>query len=320
MKYTLAIITVIILSSLSGCRNDSTTNSDENEIKYDSEYFKSIATNNEEYGDFAALDDVSGDDSEEPFSAKTISSVFGNKTFIQPLKFRKQITNVVKNYYVDSLGDSARILNIFKTISGNFILTGIRNDTDTVTVQKPFTHSMHRDIEFRRIARKRFPRMNWKPYSITVGAGSTSMAQDSFSIAQLYVQIEDGDTCTINRPADEYRFYFGPNGTIPHAHKDDTVTVRLTIESVTADTEIVALRVGRGRRANFHKRQIIPLVSQTVNSGVYTRTYEKVFEVHHGDGRFNAVFEAMSHNSLYDDGTSKFTSEIWSLPYRIEHH
>ena len=318
LKFSLIIFFSIIL--ISGCRKDSATSSEDKEIKFDTEFFKNIATNNEEFGDFAALDDMCGDDSAEPLDSKMIASIFGNKTFIQPLKFRKQITNITKDFRVDSLGDTARILHNFRTITGNFIVVGIQNDTDTVTVQKPFTQSMHRDIEFRRIAHKRFPRMNWKPYAVTAGSGSTSMAQDSFSIASLYIRTQDGDSYTINRPADGYWFTFGANGNIPHEHQFDSVTVRLTIESVTADTEIVALRVGRGRRANFHKRHIIPLISQTFSGGIYTRTYENVFVVHHGDGRFNAVFEAMSHNSLYDDGTTKFTSEVWSLPYRVEHH
>lgn|GEM_PF-1957210 len=315
-----ALTTMVFFLAFFGCRKDDNIIDSNLSFNTDMDYFKYIANTDASYGD---LDELSGDDVPDDFSNGIISkinAVFPHRSPIIPKKFGKKIESVFSQFSVDSLNDSLRILHITKILSGTFILIGIQNDTDTVRVEKPFSQTSQRKLKFVRIARTRKIRDNWKPREITVGAATTAMTQDSFAIQSLSVKnLETGDSTIVSSPL-EHWFTFGVNGSIFHTHKRDSVRVKLVIVSNSPDTEIVALRVGRGRKANFHRRHSIPLATQFISGSGYVRTFEKIFEVHgnHGEGRFNGVFEVMSHNSIYDDSVNKYTSAFWSIPYRVE--
>ncbi len=312
---TLTLFTALLFIALTGCRKDGDNLLTADEFNTDVAYFKYLSQNDDTYGDFDELND---DDALGNIFEKSSLIAPDGKAPLTPLKFRKVITSFTKEFSVDTLSDSIRILHIKKTVNGNLFIKGIQNDTDTVTITKPFTLHTHRDMEFHRIQKTGRIRERWKPYAITAGSGATGMAQDSFSIASLNLHnLTTGDSVTVLVPLAHW-FVFGANGSLFHTHKHDSVRARIVIESTSADTEVVFTRVGRGRRLNYHKRIFIPLVAQEQTGNTYRRTYERVFDVHHGNGRFNGAFEVVSRNTLYDDSPSKLTSAFWSIPYKTE--
>jgi len=89
MKFKLSLIVILLISTFLGCRKDSSTNPDDNEIKYETDFFKNIANNNQEYGDFSALDEMCGDDSAEQFNSKIMSLMFGKKDIHSTIEVQK---------------------------------------------------------------------------------------------------------------------------------------------------------------------------------------------------------------------------------------
>jgi hypothetical protein len=314
---TLPFLSIVLFIAFTGCRRNDDNLITPDEFQTDIAYFKYLSQNNDAYADF---DELSGDDALDNIFSKSVPDFRNGKTPLQPLKFRKEIVSFLREFSVDTVSDSVRILHIKKTLTGNFIIKGIQHDTDTVTITKPFTLHTYRDMKFHRMQKTGRMSERWKPYAITAGSGATAMAQDSFAITSLSMHnLTTGDSLTVLVPLAHW-FVFGENGSVFHTHKHDSIKIRFVIESTSADTEIVFTCVGRGRSLNYHKRIFIPLVAQEQTGITYRRTYERIFDVHHGNGRFNSAFEVVSHNTLYDDSSAKLTSAFWSIPYRTENH
>lgn len=303
----------MVVITFIGCRKDSTT-----EPPTERDYFTDFITSDSEYGDFAAMDD----DGSEDDTTSGFSKLFdGTLDSITPIRFGKKITGLIsRTYDVQNLSDTVRIVSITKKLNGKLIVRGIITGTgETTRVVKPFVQTVQRKFEFHRKARTDDPRKNWRPYAVTVGAGTTPMQADSFAIDSLVITTPD-TMLVITSPLETW-LLFGMGKKIPMLNRNDDVNVRMVLHSWASKPEKVFLHHGKARKKenSDKKRKEIPLVSEIDHpSGGKLRAYATTYDIHHRAGRFGAIFEAMSNNSLYDNDSAKYGSSFWGVPYKVK--
>jgi len=225
-------------------------------------------------------------------------------------------------------GDELATVQISKDITGTLRIMAKRSEDDTTMflVEKPFSDHSVRNVVFRRVGREtdRFW-LNWIPVSTSLVDGKTVAppADQDVNLTELELVKPNGETITITEPTDVYLRYRWRNlrhdnarTDVPELSKGDMFTVRATLVSSSADTDLVALRYGV---SPISKRKVpMMILSETDNGdGTFTRVFEVTADVFHQPGFFHATVVAASKKTLNDDDPLSYSVNWWGMPYRV---
>lgn len=313
MHQKLLFVVIVLLAVLVGCTK--TEGPSESTFNSDQEYLQNAVSSQDSIADYSNSENSTIDDGGvRPIDADGFAKVGEETSPITPLRWGRKVDSVSRNVTVDIKGDSVAIATIVKTISGTLHIIAIRDSAgvrDTVQVTKPFRDAATRKVLFVRVRRSSDFRLNWKPAAISLVDGR-SPANDFF-ITELRIATPR-DTFTVTDPLNTWLQFGRLRGEIPRIHPLEPVQIRVTITSQNDSAEFVALRWGVGWGDGRHHRARIPLMSQS-GAGSFTRVYERTFAGHRHIGRFNAVIDAISYATLYDDDTALYSNKFWGLPY-----
>jgi len=314
MSYLL-VVGMAAMLALGGCKKDD--GGTPQDFSSDQEYIQYAVTSIDSVAEFSSSEAVIDDDGEKEFE---YSEGFGKISEVEypitPLRWGRRVLSVSKSISVEIQGDSIAIATINKTIAGNLIILAIKDSggvQDTVRVTKPFSDTAVRKVMFRRVARLELRRLNWMPVAISLGEGGSPTSD--FSIDSLQV-VTPRDTFVITDPLNTWLRlgYRRMRDEIAHIRPSDSVQIRVTLTSQNADTELVALRWGVGLGDGRHYRKRLPLIQQTDVGGAHVRVFGRTFLGHQHEGRFNAVIDALSYGTLYND-TTAYSNKFWGMPY-----
>lgn len=313
---TFLLASAAFLLYIAGCSDSSVTSDNQTDDQYLQEVVNAgIGSSNQEEGDLmyseaGDLDDggaVGGGNGDTP-----IDSLY---------KWGRKVTGVNINLNITNEGDSLRIVNVTRTINGNFIIIGtVNNVLDTII--KPYTEVLKRYAVFKRIAHTNRPRYNWKLYKVSMVDGQSTSPQigsDYVQMNKIEVYVNNVLAYTFNGPDFTQNVFitkkFG--GQIPLIHIGDQVRLKVFTFSKQSEKDIVAWHWARNT-FGFHR---IPfdMTSETPNGQYWNRTYEKSFTIYpqHRFGLFNGFISASTHKSLYDDSPSEFASDLVGMCYGI---
>jgi hypothetical protein len=135
-------------------------------------------------------------------------------------------------------------------------------------------------------------------------------------INQAVIFLPSGDSLVVTSPNDYFLNVNKRPRQVPEIHRGDKLVIQVTLTSTQPDTDGVFLRYGADKRGVNRLRQKFHLVSQTQNGSTFTRVYEISVKAHWNFGRFNAVAEAVTHQSIFDD-TAPFENNYWGVPYVV---
>ena len=306
---------------LTGCRKEDIITPLGNEppagVTDETSAMKNLAVNDE----FVRNDEETFNDAEiVPGEYGTFEKVSADLT---PLRYGRFITSITRTVTltIDS-SDTIAVAVIDKDIVGVFKIKGIDGIGDTVLVEKPFNDKSKRQVVFKRVRREsREYWTNWKPVSASLVAGGTAAPNDRVTIVKVEVFLPNGDTLTVTDPTNYFLRYKWIAGwhrgrrDLPVLLPGQSLLTRATVNSASADTDLVSLRFGWDQ---FHKRRsAFHIVSETNNGdGTYTRVFEKAWLAHLHPGYFNAGVEAMTKGTVYDDAEA-YSISWWAIPYRV---
>jgi hypothetical protein len=254
---------------------------------------------------------------------------------ITPIRFGRFIRNVTRNVEVAvGPGDTVAEAMVTKDIYGVFRIRGVAGSGDTVTVSKEFHDRAHRRVIFRRVDRDsvRWWR-NWIPVGSSLIAGGTVEPNDNIAITKTELFLPNGDTVTVSDPLGTLlRYRWGPpmphppdGGMMDSTHRDpppvpelldgQELTMRVTVRSASADTDLVALRFGCDL---LHKRRAqMRLVSEKANGdGTFTRVFARTWTVPPLPGFFHVAVDAATRGTVFDDA-EPYSVSWWGMPYRV---
>jgi hypothetical protein len=250
---------------------------------------------------------------------------------ITPIRFGRFITSVTKNVVVTpGPGDSLADAMVTKDILGVFRIRGINGSGDTVTVSKDFHDRALRRVLFHRVGRDsvRWWR-NWVPVASSLVEGGTVEPNNHIAVTKTDLFLPNGDTVTVTNPLEailRYRWGPPPGGMmmdsmhherppVPELLAGQELTMRVTVRSASADTDLVALRFGCDL---LHKRRArMDLVSETNNGdGTFTRVYARTWTVPPLPGFFHVAVDAATRGTVFDD-SEPYSVSWWGVPYRV---
>ena len=238
------------------------------------------------------------------------------------LRWGRHITGVNVNINITNQGDSLKIAEITRTITGNFIIIGIVSGLQE-TIVKPFTEVLKRNAIFKRVDHQRMPRFNWRLYKVSLVDGETTVPQvgtDYVQMNKVEVYVNNALAYTFQGP-DFTQNAFTPRrfhgGGIPQVHHGDQVRIKVYTYSTQPEPDIVVWHWARNA-FGFHREPFV-MTSQTPNGQYWDRTYEMTFHIYgrHRFGCFNGFISASTHKSLFDDSPSEFASDLVGTPYRV---
>jgi hypothetical protein len=239
------------------------------------------------------------------------------------VRWGRRVVSVDLNLNITNTGDTLKTVNITRTINGNYIIV-YQHLGQLITVTKPYTEVLYRNVMFKRVGRLRDPRFNWRLYSISLLSGGTTAPQNG-SITQM-TQIQ---VYVDNNPTPSYTFT-GPDFTqntfitqrfggpgIPVINRDHSVRIVVTVSS-TEQNNYVAWHWVRNT-LGFHR---IPftLISSVPGPQGYINTFEKTFTIfpNHRTGVHSGFINASTRESLYDDDPNKLASSEVGFLYWVE--
>jgi hypothetical protein len=319
MKKSLAVLwAVIALVGLlaTGCNKSNEPDESAPAGVTDEESAMKYFANNDE---FVNNDEQTIDDEDiQPTDYGTFGRIDAN---IIPLRWGRFVTSVTRTVTITvQPGDSIAIGHVHKVIAGILKIRGLNTTGDTVTIQKPFTDNADRNIIFKRVGRgtNRFW-LHWVPVATSLVDGGTPNGQINITKLQFFTA---GDTITITDPLRYFLRYRWLRMFVPNAPKDvpeidggRPVTVRATLVSASADTDLVALRFGQDRQ---HRRRMpMRCISEVQVGNNYERAFEKTFNMHFHRGSFHTAVDAMTKATLFDDDVTNYAVSWWGIPYRV---
>ncbi len=245
---------------------------------------------------------------------------------ITPLRWGRTISAVTRTVTVSILpGDTLSVAHVARMVTGILKIKTRINGVDTL-LAKSFTDTSSKNVIFFRVGHDAVKYWkNWLPVASSLVSGATSPAPAGNAIAITTVEVRtSSDTLTITDPSAywlRYRWLMmgrGGRKDVPQFRMGDSVTVRATVMSQVADTDLVALREGFGLRSLRFKRAQMALVSQSGpdGSGYYTRVYEKHLVPRFFVGDFHLGVDALTKSTLYDS-TAPYSVSWWGVPFRM---
>ena len=238
------------------------------------------------------------------------------------LKWGRRVTGTSVTVTITSEGDTIKIADITRTITGNFIIIGMVNG-NIDTIIKPYTEVFNRKAIFKRVAYTPRPRFNWRLYKVSMVDGGTTAPQNSSQYIQMQqLQVYKNGTLlhTFTGPDFTQNVFvtrkFNGSG-IPEVNAGDQIKIVVNTYSAQSEQDIVAWHWGK-RNFGFH-REPFAMTSQTPNGAGWDRVFEKTFTIgsQHHRGRFNGFISASTYKSLYDDSPVEFASDLVGTPYRV---
>jgi hypothetical protein len=159
--------------------------------------------------------------------------------------------------------------------------------------------------------------------SLVSGGTGPAPANEAILITRLELTA-GGKTVTVTDPLDtwlRYRWvnrFLGGKSDVPELTPGEMVTVKVTVQSQSPDTDLVALRHGFSFATGHFKRVKMSMTSQSGpdGNGFYTRTYEKLVPVRFYPGFFHFGIDAVTRATLFDD-TAPYSVAWWGIPYRV---
>jgi hypothetical protein len=322
MKRSLALLWTIAATVgllVVGCNKNTTGPDDETAPAgvTDEESAMKVSAENDE---FVKNDELTFADQE--IAATDYSYISGQiQSDITPLRWGRFISSITRQVTVTRQpGDSIAVARVHKTINGTLKIRAITQIGDTVLIQKPFSDQSDRNILFKRVGRdvKRFWR-NWVPVATSLVDGGTPNGQ--IDIKSIELRTRGGQVITITDPLRTFlryrwlRFLNGDRDMLEF-NGTDSVHVKVTLESASPDTDLVALRFGMN--SLFRNRAGMRLTSQTTGGTLgYIKTYERTFFVHNRPGFFHAAVDAMTKATLFNSDTTAYSVSWWGVPYRV---
>lgn len=302
----LAIATFLLIA---GCADD---NADEPN-QTDEEYFQAVGT-----GQDAATKDLFTTDAESMDDTDELKELIptlnkGALSPITPIRFGRRIESVTRSLTrpVTRSGDTIVIANVVTTFTGRFVIQAL-SGPDTVVIQKPYTETLERNLRFERVARTRYPRLNWRLDAVSVVNGGTSGAAATITTVEVdspnkTFTVTDPDTYFLQ--LDKWWIRLLP------VLNNVPVTVRVTVQSPKTDAEIVTLHTLPGTFGLHHAP--FTLASETQIGSTYTRVYEKSWTISGSIRKYaHIMVSATTRESLYDDALTNFSSATWGVPYK----
>jgi hypothetical protein len=309
---SLSLLGIVLLA---GCSKDGGTGP--NQLS-DEQAIQQQITTSDSLVDIFASEEATIDDQEE-----AEWEIFGKITTpIKPFRWGRKVESVNRNVDVVIIGDSVAIATIVKTISGQFIIRASYSDAASMpdtTIRKPFTERTERRLRFVRIGHSEHPERNWRPVAITLVQGDAQPdSNNKFTITSMEM-ITPLRTDTVTNPLETWLRFGGLRTRVPMFVEDDSVKVRVTIESNDTAKEISILRFGVMRPDHPRRRGRMELVSEVeVGLNAYVRVYEIKFQprlpMGMAVGRFHAVVDVHSKGTLFDD-SAPVSNRFWGLPY-----
>jgi hypothetical protein len=316
---TLALGTLLI----GGCKNS--TGPDEETAPVGVTNEEQAMTYYAKGDEFVTNDEVTFSDQEvQPFDYGTFGKIDAAVTPVRWGRFISSVTRTVTTTVQP--GDTIAVAKIEKTIVGTLKIRALTGAGDTVTIEKPYTNSATRNVIFKRVdsSRARYW-LNWKPVATSLVQGGTIAPNNTLTITKLVVNLPSGDTVTVTDPTGYFlryrwlKLFKGGKTDVPELTGGQAVKLAVTVVSASADTDLVALRLGFD---NGHQKRVRLALASQVNNG--DGTYTRVFEVsrtspvymHFHRGAFHLGIEAATKATLFDDAAPYIVS-WWGLPYRV---
>ena len=177
------LIIILSIIFISGCNKDNVTNV----MLTDDQYLQSVVTNgysanqNDEDNlmsyETSDLDNGGAIGDNDPVPMSPIDSI---------QKWGRKVTNVNLDFGITNQGDTVKVVNITRTITGNYIIMGYAGGI-LQTITKPYTEVFYRHVSFKRVNTSSDPRLNWRLYTISILSGGTTLPQagnDKVSVSQ----------------------------------------------------------------------------------------------------------------------------------------
>ncbi len=317
---TLWILAALVVGMYTGCTKNTTGPDDTAPAGVtDEQTSMNVAAENDE---FVKNDELSFAD--QQISATDYVYLAGRvDASITPIRWGRFVNSVTRTVTTTiQAGDTIAIARVHKNITGTLKIRAIRG-IDTVLIEKQFNDQSDRNVVFRRVQRVPQYWRNWVPVATSLVDGGTTNSE--IDIKALTV-ISGNDSVRVTDPLNFYLRYrwlrsvygdrdlFNRNRDMMEFNGGGSITVRVTLQSSSADTDFVALR--SGFNAQYKNRSRMLLVSQTPNTGGYLKVYEKTVVLQNRPGQFHAAVEAMTKATLFDD-TAAYNVSWWGVPYRV---
>lgn len=289
----------------------------------DDEYIKEVImygyTGN---GSNAEDDDIFNSEANDLDDGGAVGNFDSDTPIDSLMRWGRKVISVSKTVTITNEGDSIKNADITTTITGNFMIVGVvAGNVDTIA--KPYTEVIRRRAIFKKTDNPVRPKHRWRLYKVSMADGGTTAPQNSeqyIQMQQIQVYINNVLTFTFAGPDFTQNIFttikFGGPG-IPEVNAGDQVKLVVNTYSTQSAQDIVAWHWGK-RNFGFH-REPFAMTSQSVNGTGWDRVYEKTFTINggHHRGRFNGFISASTHNSLYDDSPTEFSSDLVGTPYRV---
>jgi hypothetical protein len=325
-KSLLFLLSAFLLAGmfLSGCKKDDGL----------AERAPAGVTNEEQAMKYFAINDEFVANEEETFADKSMET-FDYGTFgkvdaaITPLRWGRVITSVTRSAKtIVETGDELSTTLVEKTIVGTLKISGTNVAGEAVEINKAFTETSARNVKFKRVNRdtEKFWR-NWVPVATSLVNGGTVAPDNSVKITKMQFTNQNGDQVIVTDPNAYYlryrwlKLFTGGQKDVPELTAGQELKIIVTVESISPDTDLVALRYGSG--SGQKKRVRLAMTSSTANmptTGVYTRVFEISSTarqyVHAHRGFFHMGVEVMTKATLYDD-VAPYKVNWWGIPYRV---
>lgn len=155
----------------------------------------------------------------------------------------------------------------------------------------------------------------WKKAAISLLGGGTVAKRAR--IVEMRVFFNSGDSVVVHSPLDFF-FSFGREGkrVLPTVDRQSAVRVQVRVESAQSTPEVVLLRRKNVLAGNVSLKKKFRLVGDVGNGSVFNRTYEILMPWHEIAGKFHAVIEVWTSDSIYDD-EAHISTHSWGLFYVV---
>ena len=305
--FALMVIGFISILWMSGCDKNNSTEP----TTSDKEAMSAIVANDAFFQtDATLLND--GDPTSTP-----LYSLSKTDAAILPRAWGRKIESFNRDVNFTELSASTAVATVTITMHGFIWIRAKFTPTDTViqTIKKPFTETITRIVKF---VRSPNAQKNWKISEISAIKGGTAGSQITINELRFYT---GSDTIIVTDPNNTFlTVEKGPRRYMPQliVNPMTPLRVEVTVTSSASDSDIVS--VHRPFWFNNHPLYHAPmtLVESTDNGdGTFTRIYASSWRGVWA-GRQNMMVSAITRNSIFDSDTTKFSSQIWGVPFIVQ--